>query len=864
MKKLKDFILNNRIYIYTFILSTILILITYIINDVTPFGGRSLLCVDFYHQYGPMMGELHDRVLSGSNLIYSFSMGMGLPFFRNVLNYMSSPLNILLFIFPKTELLSSYSLIIGLKAVLAATFMTYFLTKKFNNKELYMILPGIAYGFCAYYQSYYWNLMWIDGMYLLPLITLGIENIINKKKWKLYTITLAIMLMANYFIGYMICIFSVLYFLIYNIYKLELKGKKFKEICKNIFDRCFMFAAASLLAGMLAAVFLIPMFTSMESISATGGTIPKTQYYDFLLVDYLKAHLTGVSVTTFGSDAITPPNISCGLLSIACLLCYFINLDIKFKNKIAYFILLGFFIAAFFYAPLDFVLQAFHVPNDLPYRYSFLYSFILCIIMAYSLVNLRKIKFPIVIIAYLFLMAILLVVSTETWANITTNMVYINMILLTLYFLFYIACVILPQYRKIFYVACVFVICIEVIVSINTNWTITQVKKVFYENYETRNEELNYIRKTDSDKFYRMETNSMLTLNDASWYGYNGVTTFSSMAYESLSHLMERLGFAGNNINSYSYSETTPVADLMFDIKYIFGLTNDTKRYEKIDSDYTITKFKYNIGLGFATNTKLDEWNYESPDALDVQNDWFYKATGHKPFEEAKPIKRETLLDNEYNTIVKFTYKNTGDQMYYYSRETSFQFVLIGSALYYKDDIYDKVDYDLEYSYLEDYHEPKIINITSQDENIEITVCYSYYIGANPTVYTFNHEEFEKGYNYLKENALEIKKFKESNIEASIKTDGNKLIYTSIPYDEGWHIYVDGKEVEKIKLGDALIGFYVGEGYHNITMKYKIKYFIPSLCITLFAIIILIVDKFFKDKIIEKLKKKNKKKSKHK
>ena len=868
MKKLKNFFINNRLYLYTFILSTIIIIISYIINGVAPFGEKTLLQVDFFHQYGPMMGELHDRVLSGSNLIYSFSMGMGLPFFRNFLNYMSSPLNILLFIFPKTGLLESYSLIIGLKAVLASTFMTYFLSKKFKNKELYMILPGIAYGFCAYYQSYYWNLMWIDGMYLLPLITLGIEYIVNEKKWKLYTISLAIMLVANYFIGYMICIFSVLYFLIYNLYKLSIKGRKFKEIIKDLFDRCFLFACGSLLAGMLAAVFLIPMFTSMESISATGGTIPTTQYYDFLLVDFLKSHLTGVDATTFGSDVITHPNISCGILSIACLLLYFINLDIKFKNKIVYFLLLGFFIAAFFYAPLDFVLQAFHVPNDLPYRYSFLYSFILCIIMAYSLVNIRKIKFPVVIIAYLFLMAILLVVSTEVWQNITNNMVYINMIILTLYFLFYTACVILPNYKKIFFAAAVFVVCMDACVSINNNWSITQIKDNFYENYETTNAQLNYIRKTAPEKFYRIETTAMLTLNDSSWYGYNGMTTFSSMAYESVAHLMDRLGFAGNNINSYSYSETTPVADLMLDIKYILGLTNDTKRYTAIDSDFTTSKAKYNAGLGFAVKPGLDEWFYESSDPLDVQNDWFYKATGYKPFDAEKPIKKEILLEDDYNTLVKFTYKNTGDQMYYYSRESAFQFVQIGSAVYYKEDIYNKIDYELEYSYLEDYHEPKIINIASQDETIDIIVCYSYYLGSNPTVYSINHEAFEKGFEYIDNHKLDIKKYKESYIEATVKADGNSLVYTSIPYDDGWKVYVDGKEVETIDLGEAFLAFYVNDGSHNITMKYKVKYFTPSLLITLFAALVLIIDRLFKDKINnilrEKKKTKKQKKSKHK
>ena len=863
MKKLRDFFINNRLYLYTFLLSTIIIIITYIINKVTPFGEKTLLCVDFFHQYGPMMGELHDRLLSGSNLVYSFSMGMGLPFFRNFLNYMSSPLNILLLLFPKTGLLDSYSLIIGLKAVLASTFMTYYLSKKFNNKELYMILPGIAYGFSAYYQAYYWNLMWIDGMYLLPLITLGIEKIINEKKWKFYTITLAIMLIANYFIAYMICIYSVLYFILYGIYKLQIKGRKFKEIIGDIFDRCWLFAVGSLIAGCISAVFLIPMFTSMQSISATGGTMPKTQYYDFVLSDFLKMHLTGSDVTVFGSDAITAPNVSCGILAIACLLAYLINLDIKFKNKIIYLMLLGFFIAAFFYAPLDFILQAFHVPNDLPYRYSFIYSFIMCIIMAYSLVNIRKNKYPVMVIAYLFLMAILLVASTENWEYISTNMCYINMIILTLYFLFYTAITVLPNFNKIFYCALVFVVCMDACVSINNNWDITQIKEVFYSDYQTRVDELHYLDKTETDKFYRVDTTSMLTLNDASWYGYNGVTTFSSMAYESMAHLMDKLGYSGNNINSYSYSETTPVNDIILNVKYLLGFTNDKKRYKlENTSDYTISKFNYNVGLGFATDTSLDQWLYESTNPLEVQNDFFYRATGYKPFEEGKLLSKETIYEDDDNTLVKYEYKNTGDQMYYYSREGSFNFVLIGSALYYDTDAYTTIDYELDYSYLESYNEPKIINIASDDDKIVIYVDYSYYLGYDPIVYTINHDKFEQGYNKLIDNKLEITSFKESLIEAKINVDENKLVYTSIPYDEGWHVYVDGEEVKTTALGNAFLTFYVSPGKHNITFKYKIPYIIPSLLITIFGIGVLIIDTLFGKKIADKLKSLPKKKKK--
>ena len=223
-----------------------------------------------------MLGELFDRIQNGNNLIYSFNMAMGLPFFRNFLNYLSSPFNIIMMVFSKEGLLNSFSLIIGLKAVFSSVTMVYYLSKKFKTKELYLIPLGIIYAFQAYFSAYYWNIMWLDGMVFLPLITLGIENIVNKQKWRSYTVWLAIMLIANYFIGYMICIYSVIYFLIYNTYKTKFTFKK-KEIKNELlkwFKNSFIFGCASLLGGMLTFFLLIPMFTSMASISATGGSIP--------------------------------------------------------------------------------------------------------------------------------------------------------------------------------------------------------------------------------------------------------------------------------------------------------------------------------------------------------------------------------------------------------------------------------------------------------------------------------------------------------------------------------------------------------------------------------------------------------------
>ena len=145
--KILNKIRTNKLYVCTFIIGVIIISILYKLNNTTPFGDRSLLCVDFYHQYGPMLGELYDHLHGSGNFIYSFNQAMGLPFFRNFLNYLSSPFNILILLFPRKGLLTSYSVIIGIKAVFSCFNMVYYLSKKFKTKELFLIPLGIIYAF---------------------------------------------------------------------------------------------------------------------------------------------------------------------------------------------------------------------------------------------------------------------------------------------------------------------------------------------------------------------------------------------------------------------------------------------------------------------------------------------------------------------------------------------------------------------------------------------------------------------------------------------------------------------------------------------------------------------------------------------
>lgn len=819
-EKIKKYLKKYNYLYLTFILGLIIIVALYILQDIAPFGRNSMLTVDFFHQYGPLLSELFDRIHSGENLLYSFNTGLGLPFFRNFFNYLSSPLNIIIFLFKRKDLIMSYSFIIGIRSIISAITMTYFLKKKLNFKTETLIGLGLLYAYSAYFTAYYWNIMWLDGLIFLPLIVLGIEIIINKNNGLLYTISLTFMLYSNYFIGYMICIFSCIYFISYLI----IKTKKIN--IKTILKTCGKFAICSLIAGALMAWFLIPLYEALSTTNATMGSIPTSQYYDFTIIEFFKNHLTGVNSTVFASDISNSPNVSCGILSIALFLLFWLNKKVSLKRKIVYTSILALLLLSFYIAPIDYIWHAFHVPNDLPYRYSFLYSFILILISGYSLKYIKNNSYIKVIIVYILCLIFITFVYLTKFENITNNMITINYLLITTYFLIYTLYYFFPKFKNIACTLFLGVISLECIISINHNWDILQYIDEFYSDYNNINSSIELINKNDDDLFYRTEKNNILTLNDGAWYDYYGQTTFSSMAYNNIAELQNDLGQPGNNINSYYYKQNTPIYDLMFNIKYIIGSNNDTKRYSlALNENGTETyKFNYTTGLMFAVNNSIKDWNYNYINPLEYQNNFIESTTNVENVLYRLLLKdKKIIIEDNEETIIKFTYKNEFDNIYIYADSTLINYIVINDKAYYKNNI-DINNIQLktnnEINNFYSYDEPYIINEISNNETIDIYISYKNYMYEEADVYTINEKKFKEAYNLLKDNEIKLTSFNENILSGKINLKEKKTIYTSIPYDKGWKVYSNGKEIETYKLNNSLLSFDLNKGENNITLKY--------------------------------------------
>ncbi|MCC8016961.1 MAG: YfhO family protein [Clostridiales bacterium] len=336
---------RNRFVFLSMAVSLILISFIYLIFHNFPFGDTTVLRMDLYHQYGPLFSELFDRVTNGESFLYSWTSGGGSSFLGNYFNYLSSPFTVILFLFDRKDMPLAITAIVAVKCIVSSGTFTFYLRKSLNRHSSASAAFGVFYAFCAYFLAYFWNVMWLDGMIILPLTVLGIENIINKGKCRLYIFSLIYILFANYYIGYMICIFSVIYFLAHYLISentsVDAKAKtphveklSLKKIYNNRFiNRGIKFAFSSLIAGVLCAFFLLPVYFILTGSSATSDNTPNGFETYFSLFDFIETHFAALETTIRSSGDDVLPNVYCSSLTLLLVPLFMLNKEIKFREK---------------------------------------------------------------------------------------------------------------------------------------------------------------------------------------------------------------------------------------------------------------------------------------------------------------------------------------------------------------------------------------------------------------------------------------------------------------------------------------------------------------------------------------------------
>lgn len=842
---------KNRYVFLTTVLATACIAVIYVIFSVFPFGSITVMRMDLYHQYGPLFAELYDRIVEHKSLLYSWITGGGSSFLGNYLNYLSSPLSFLIFLFDKEDISYAITFIVALKCILSATSFSYYLKKSFNKDNYFLSAFGILYAFSAYFLAYYWNVMWLDAMIMLPLIALGIEKIFKTGDIKLYTVSLVILFFANYYMGYMCCIFAVLYFFVcfINTYSNDGKlnenavyEKKYstKALMNNVFiNRGVKFAFASIIAALICAITLVPVFMILKNSSATSGTFPQTFKSYFDLLDLITSHFALLETTIRSSGDNVLPNIYTGILTFILLPLFLVNNKIKLKEKATYVVLIIFFVFCFNNNCAEYIWHAFHFPNDLPYRYSYMYSFIIAVMGYKTILNFKGIKVKDIAYTGLAIISFVIICQKFLTNKMTNSTIYATIIFVTLWcgFLFLLKNK-NAQKKTVSFVLVTFILC-ETIISSIVGLPLNQDNKNYKENYKTYTDAINYIDNKDSG-FYRTELCYLNTRMDPAYYGYNGISVFSSMAYESYSQLQSSLGMQSNKVNSYTYNTQTPVYNMMFNIKYLIqtdvSLAPSSNLYKKIhttsDKKSNVYESKYNLPIAYCVNSKIDDWVTDEGNPFEIQSDFVKLATGYsnvfKPVEynstDFDAVSGDDVTENgtywleksdsssNYGTETVSLSPTIDGNLYLYVKSSDLKTITVNS-----EKVSD-ITQSMEDAYILDlgYHnkgDEVLVSLDASKMESESTSFDFYCYTADDTV-------VKNMYNSLAGNSLNVESYSDTTIKGTVKAKENCYLYSSIPYDDGWSVYVDGKKAETFEIGGTLLAIELTPGQHKIEYKY--------------------------------------------
>ena len=840
---MKNKLRKNRYYVLAFFLPFIVAVVAFAAQGVWPFGDRGMSVIDSYHQYVPFFSELQYKWRNLDSLLYSWNGGLGMNFFAVIAYYLSSPLNLLLIIFPKSLVMECFTLIYLLKLGLAGLSFGYFIRRRFDCYDFKVTVFGCMYALSSFIIGYGWNIMWLDCIVLFPLVMLGIYLIVNQGKGWLYGISLALCIFTNYYIAFMICIFSCIDFVIELVCRWELDGR-------SVFRSGMKFAGYSIIAGGFGAVMLLPTLYALKSSASGTSSFPETIKYYQDVFKLLSQQFAFVEPTDLSGNF----NLYCGVSLLILVPMFLINKNIGIQKRLIKIGVTVFLIVCLNTNYLTYIWHGFHFPNGLPGRYSFIYIFML-LIMGYEGFKERK-GCPNWIPStaagcWLVFMAYCCWSGNAVLENYT---IIVNIVILFVYGIIVSLICIDTKRWKYLQIILLSVMLVEAcgygIFGLCMNGTVN--REDYYSDQNSVLALKKQIEEKENESFYRVEVEERRGRDDITWHNLPGASLFSSTVNAGVNNIVKRLGYYAVT-NKYSYQGATPETDAFFNIEYLIS----RNQKEKIRSfDYMTTednRYLYHnndaLGLGFMVSEQILAWDYEKTNPFETINQMMTAAMGDEvrpytyfgfpePVADGCALTTASWADWSYRATdrrdgtVTYTYVSDRTQdLYFYFKAAHCSKI--------------KVSYgDSTKSYSdEDGHIVQVGYVESGDVVTVVFEMDSAYDSGNIKLIAAEHDEvlFDQVIERLKQTKWMIRDKESTYLNGTIYVNEPGLMFTSVPYEEGWTVVVDGEVIEPQIIANAFVGIPLSEGEHVIEMSYIPKGFILGMIITVICAVILTV-----------------------
>lgn len=792
-------------------------------------GKFIIMDSDLIVQYIPYIKMFLRDLLNGESIWYSWNVSLGMNTSLVNAYYALSPFNLLYLIFWNVDENIITTIIIVLKVGLSAYTFHMFLNRVVKRFGVETILCSLMYSLSTYVVLYgHMYNSWLEALYMLPLICVFIYELGDKKSYLKLIIAYAYMFVTQFYFAYMVGIFSFVFWLLLLVVREKKTWKGYlKEVIKYI--------GTVLWAVGISAVIIVPTFLFVLNHSAQDAST----------FEPLSTFLHDIYYSLFWGNKIptnnTYPVLYCSGLALILVPTYFMSHNISAKEKIGVGILTTVLLLTMIIDPFYRFMHAFDAPDYYNFRHSFLLVFVLCAISCRQMEDCKTVKTKV-----LFVLVAIQIVAFPilNWlvGDVTSNYemrMVVNCIIPIVWFgIWYLQKK--GKIEKKTLALCAIVVIMAELISNGWYGIVNPVArlKAEYDCWKEGIESATEVLNEDSD-FYRTYYDNDMSDNSDSWFGYNGIDDFCSAENYEVRQALRFLGLY-TTVRRTCHFGITPPTEMILGVKYSVDGPMPYMPYEE-DNKYEIIENPYYLGLGFMAEEEVLDYQYGSWVVFDNINDLLSTLSGeeiicYKPFDdsvmvtctqaEISPEDSAIVVsynpeDASYGMVTYYIEKEDTEQPVYVQFVNDYSIALDVSPYLYlgeENNVYQfgllSVQYAKRLVENEGRYEASIVfNHTTASE-------WSY---REAVFYEYDEAALERAYNILSNNCMNVEEYADGYVKANVTVPADKkVLFTTIPYDAGWTVYVDGKSADiKTVLEGAFIAVELEPGYHELEFKYE-------------------------------------------
>lgn len=847
--------------LFAFVIPVIIMVCVSILSGFYPFGHTSILMADMRYQFVDYFGYMKQIFFSNDTYFYSFSKTFGGDMAGLAAYYCNNPFLILLLFVPNDLLPGGILIMMTVMIGFIGLTFNIFLSEVYGSRYTTLIF-STAYAFMGYLMGYFNCVQYFFNIMMLPLVMLGIYRMIRDERISiLYIISQALSVFSCYYIGYMICIFSVCFF----IYVFFTQNKDIKKIhdLKSHIKSVYAFVIGSVIGVGLSAISLLCAVISLRGQSSRKH-IPLSLKGNFNITEVF----SGLYSTAFhGNVSDGLPLIYSGAVALVFILIFYFSKAITRREKMISGAVFLFLILGFYIDFLNVFWHGFSYPIGFPYRNSFLFSFWVLFLSYKSFISIgniskREIIFTsfIYVIYSIYMCVILNENAGPRQVIITGVYIIISFLLILLYKKEKLFEYIMP----LFFLLMMFDVSYNAYISLNAYFPNKEEDQsitieAFRDFVDETSSIVGHLEEED-DGMYRIEKLYRRSNNDAMLIGYNGLSHFSSCETELARRFMGTLGFRDNDNWAFYGEGSSTFADCFMGVRYMLSQYDETpKPYANIYTynDKTVFYNPYALPLCFTMEqdclsldpSRYDHFSYQNALARSFGydgDDIYRPVTGiEKTLNNLeKNGNTYTVIDKNSDAYIEYSFKNQSDDfmfMYFDADSQQDTRIVINDL--------EKQPYFTSYGWsireLGYFPVGERVNVRIYALQDEITLNgYEFYYE--------NKQAIAAWYESATRNECELIKQTSSHLLGTVNAQKQQELVFSFPYDEEWRVYVDGQRAKNKMAAAGLLCVDIDKGDHAIELKYVPKGFVIGLPVSLTAFIALLIILICRKRIITK------------